>query len=51
MLLNFKGTMNPCGTKTDQGHIKRINCIKYYKGRLTLVLKSDSDQRVRNLYA
>lgn len=52
MLVNFKGKINPCGTKTDQGHIKRRNtCIKYYKGRLTLILKSDRDQKVRKLYA
>lgn len=52
MLLNFKGTSNPYGTKTDQGHIKRrSSCIKYYEGRLTLILKSDSDHKVKKLYA
>ena len=50
MLLNFKGTINPCGTKIELGHIKRSHCIKYDKGGLALILKSDSDQRVRKLH-
>lgn len=49
--LNFKAVINPCGTKMDQSHKKgRNTCIKYYKGRLTLILESDRDYKVK-LYA
>lgn len=52
MLLNFKGTINSHGIKTDQDHKKRRNtCIKYYKGRLTMILKTDRDQKIGELYA
>lgn len=51
MLLNFKGTINPYGTKTDQDHEKEGIHILYYKSILTVILKSDRDQKIRELYA